>query len=223
MSDTITWLSGVERFDANPAATVALDRARWEALGATFVEVDDGDDETPGLAVGRVDGLDFGVLDYGEGETYLLVPGSGLASQETVAVLTALQGHHVLDLGADLIDVAGAAPVDDPGALAARLAAVEHRLSMLDRPAQESLFGAVAEVAEMYPAASASLIHDIGHMPFGHTVIKGQLPLLRLDDVEKSYVKIHGDESGVWRAYRSRRGALRFGFLKGEAAEIPQD
>lgn len=96
MSDAITWHNGVDRFDANPTATVALDRARWEILGATFVEVDDGDDETPGLAVGEVDGLEFGVLDYGEGETFLLVGGELVAGPATARLFEALQRAEVL-------------------------------------------------------------------------------------------------------------------------------
>ncbi|WP_445151734.1 hypothetical protein [Baekduia sp. Peel2402] len=177
MSDTITWLSGVSHLDANPAATVALDRARWEALGATFVEVDDGDDETPGLAVGQVDGIDFGVLDYGEGETYLLVPGSDLAPEMTVAVLRGLEAHQALDVRADLVDVVGTTRVAAADAgLAARLDEVERRLSILEHPAHEPIFGAVAEVAEMYPAASGGLIHNIARTP-KEMVISGQLPL----------------------------------------------
>jgi hypothetical protein len=134
MSDPITWHPGVDHFDANPTATVALDRARWEALGATFIEVDDGDDETPGLAVGQINGLDFGVLDYGDGETYLLVPEaddrSTLVSQE---VVSALDDAGALDVNDDVLDVAGLAErgvgVDD---LESRLVTIEQRLADLE-------------------------------------------------------------------------------------------
>jgi len=125
MSDPITWLPGAERFDGNPTATVALDRARWEALGATFVEVDDGDDETPGLAIGQVDGLDFGVLDYGEGETYLLVHGPASAALEaTKDLLPALVQAKAIEQ-ADVVDTTTARANTTLEALDRRLAALE--------------------------------------------------------------------------------------------------
>jgi hypothetical protein len=84
---TLIWNPDATRFDGNPAATVALDRDAWQRLGATFTEIDDGDDETPGLAVGRVNELPFGVLDYGEGETFLLVPSDAPSAAASAPIL----------------------------------------------------------------------------------------------------------------------------------------
>lgn len=132
MSDAITWHSGVDHFDANPTATVALDRARWETFGARFVEVDDGDDETPGLAVGQVDGLDFGVLDYGETETFLLLSGEVVAGPATVRLLELLQEAGVLEVERDVTDLAGAQRLEADAEVRARLAEVEDRLTRLE-------------------------------------------------------------------------------------------
>jgi DNA-binding CsgD family transcriptional regulator len=112
MSDVITWIPGADHFDANPAATVALDRARWEALGATFTEVDDGDDENPGLALGWtvVDGVEveFGVLDYGEDSTFLLVPGrDGPATDSVRSLIAAFARAGILDPVDHVLDVSG--------------------------------------------------------------------------------------------------------------------
>lgn len=108
MSDAIIWHPGVDRLDANPAATVALDRARWESLGATFAEADDGDGETPGLAVGQVNGIDFGVLDYGEEETFLLVADEARAATSPIeSLLQALRQAGALDVDRELVVVSG--------------------------------------------------------------------------------------------------------------------
>lgn len=137
MSNAITWHDGVERFDANPTATVAVDRARWEALGATFVEVDDGDDESPGLAVGQVAGRDFGVLDYGEGETFLLVSEPDtLPYSQTIAVLGALGAAAALSLDDDIVDMAGlqrSSP--ERPEVQGRLAELESRIVALEEAA----------------------------------------------------------------------------------------
>jgi hypothetical protein len=158
MSDPITWLSGVTRFDANPTATVAVDRARWESLGATFVEVDDGDDETPGLAVGQVDGLDFGVLDYGEGETYLLIAEPDAAAREhTLAVLGALEGAGVLAVDEEVVDVAGAQRSIDAPQVVDRLARLESRIAMLEAAAGEAGAEVVAKKLRYFPALATGL------------------------------------------------------------------
>lgn len=144
MSAPITWNHGVDHFDGNPTATVALDRARWEALGATFVEVDDGDDETPGLAVGEVDGLGFGVLDYGEGETFLLVGGEVAAGPVTDRLLTALRHAGALEADRDVVDVARVRRPDPTDELRERLAAMEHRLTRLESERRADLIPSFA-------------------------------------------------------------------------------
>lgn len=77
---TVHWKQPGTAIKADPGATVGLDKAQWEALGAVFEFVDDGDGETPGLAVLEiVDGgvaISAAVLDYGAAQTFLLVPGA---------------------------------------------------------------------------------------------------------------------------------------------------
>jgi hypothetical protein len=137
MSASIRWNPDVERFDANPAATVVLDRAAWERAGAVFVEQDDGDDEVPGLAVGEIAAGDelvqFGVLDYGEQETFLLVPGRDRAAVDTArAVLSALQAAGVVDLTTQLADFsAGGGPSSSHVPLEERVEVLERQFAEL--------------------------------------------------------------------------------------------
>ncbi len=112
---SIKWDKAAKKLDADPAATVALDRRAWESLGAVFVETDDGNGETPGFATATVQTADgptrVGVVDYGEKSTYLLVPGSGperLAS--TTAVLGILDAAGALSLESDLLALADVKP-----------------------------------------------------------------------------------------------------------------
>jgi hypothetical protein len=74
---TINWDTEAKMLGADPTATLALDRSAWERLGAIFTEVDDGNGETPGLATATVRVADtpvqFGVLDYSDEDTYLLL------------------------------------------------------------------------------------------------------------------------------------------------------
>lgn len=107
---SIDWTAGTT-LDAAPAATVALDRAAWEAVGARFEQVDDGDGESPGLATATVHTSagpqPVGVLDYEAEETYLLVPGHGAERlNTTTGVLASLEALGVLQLEADLVDLA---------------------------------------------------------------------------------------------------------------------
>lgn len=87
---TFHWKHPGTEIKADPGATVALDRARWESLGAMFELVDDGDGETPGLAVLDIDGdgstVSLGVLDYGAAETFLLVPGTASEQHRNVDI-----------------------------------------------------------------------------------------------------------------------------------------
>jgi hypothetical protein len=147
MSDSIRWNPGVERFDANPAATVVLDRAAWERAGAVFVEQDDGDDEVPGLAVGEITAGDvviqFGVLDYGEQETFLLVPGRERAAVDTArALLSALQAAGVVDPITQLADFSAG---DGPSLSYVPL---EERVEVLER-----------QFAELAPFTELQLSH----------------------------------------------------------------
>jgi DNA-binding CsgD family transcriptional regulator len=169
MSDAITWIPDADHFDANPAATVALDRARWEALGATFTEVDDGDDETPGLAVGwtAADGVEveFGVLDYGEDSTFLLVPGRDGAAIDSVRSLIATfaragildPDNHVLDVSGD--GIARVTLEERVAALERRMAEVAARNAPTTTPQHEVLSEARGRTGEQegLPAQLARL------------------------------------------------------------------
>ena len=109
---SIAWDVSAARVAADPAATIALDRAAWERAGATFDEVDDRDGETPGLATATVligaDHKRLAVLDYGADSTYLLIPGSGIERRSaTKAVLDALEDAGILTVREHLLDLTG--------------------------------------------------------------------------------------------------------------------
>jgi hypothetical protein len=169
MSDSIRWNPDVECFDANPAATVVLDRAAWERAGAVFVEQDDGDDEVSGLAVGEIAAGDemvqFGVLDYGEQETFILVPGRDRAAVDTArAVLSALQVAGVVDLTTQLADFsAGDGPSSSHVPLEERVEVLERKfaelapLTKLQLTPGESLW---AGTVGAYPAIGELLFQD---------------------------------------------------------------
>lgn len=116
---------------ADPTATVALDRSAWERHDAIFTNIDDGDGEMPGLATATVlvagVPVQFGVLDYGGDDTYLLVPGTGPERlTSTTALLEALESAGVLRVEEDLLDLATATP---PPTLEDRVAELERRLA----------------------------------------------------------------------------------------------
>jgi hypothetical protein len=77
---SLSWEPGQETIGADLAATIAMDRAAWESAGAAFTDVDDGDGEQPGLAVGTVEingkPEQFGILDYGDPTTHLRIAGA---------------------------------------------------------------------------------------------------------------------------------------------------
>jgi CspA family cold shock protein len=83
-----------EEFAGDIAATMALGGEYWRDLDAPFASFDDGQGGTAELAAGTVEipggTVQFGVLDYGGGVTYLLAPATG-AAKEKLADL-ALQG-----------------------------------------------------------------------------------------------------------------------------------
>lgn len=113
---SITWDQQARRLSADPAATIALSRSAWEAAGASFTELDDGQGEMPGLATATIDvssgPVVIGVLDYGESSTYLLVPGSEPDRfATTAAVLELLESVDVLCIARDLLDLADGTPV----------------------------------------------------------------------------------------------------------------
>jgi hypothetical protein len=126
----IKWHPKPKRVDADPGATLTLDRAAWEQAGATFTPIDDGNGETPGLATATVKTsagpVQIGVVDYAEPSTYLLVPGAGPERlSRTVAVLETLQDSGTVEIERDLLDLADVAP---PPTLEERVAELERVL-----------------------------------------------------------------------------------------------
>jgi hypothetical protein len=131
ITTAIQWDTEAKMLGADPTATLSLDRAAWERLGATFSEIDDGDGETPGLATATVQvagvPVQVGVVDYGGEATYLLVPGVDPERLTTArAVLETLQAAGALSIDTDLLDLADAAP---PPTLEDRVADLERRLA----------------------------------------------------------------------------------------------
>jgi DNA-binding protein HU-beta len=108
---TPIWQPSHTELDADIAATLAMDRAAWEATGARFVPVDDGDGEFPGFAAGTVGDTSFAVLAYaGQPTTFLLVPGRGAArADRTVDVLRELLAARVLSAPSAVLEVLGRA------------------------------------------------------------------------------------------------------------------
>ena len=51
----IVWDVAGLHLDADPAATLALDRSAWENAGARFTAADDGQGEAPGLALAQIE------------------------------------------------------------------------------------------------------------------------------------------------------------------------
>ena len=152
----IKWHSKPKRVDADPGATLTLDRSAWEQAGARFTPADDGNGETPGLATATVKTsaapVEIGIVDYDEPTTYLLVPGSGRERvSTTLAVLETLQDAGALHIQTDLFDLAGvvsgATPLEDRVAdLERRLAETESELTArrrrpAKRPANQSTKG----------------------------------------------------------------------------------
>jgi DNA-binding HxlR family transcriptional regulator len=91
----ITWLSDPGEFAGEIGASLAISGERWQASGASFVRVADGSGERPRLAVASIETTEgetrFGVLDYGEDATYLLVPSFEERAALTASVLSALK------------------------------------------------------------------------------------------------------------------------------------
>jgi CspA family cold shock protein len=128
---SIKWDKKATTLDADPAATLSLDRAAWEKVGAIFSAVDDREGEAPGLATATLQAagtpVRIGVVDYGESATYLLIPGTEprrLAT--TAAVLEALEAEGALRIQTDLVDLADVAP---PPTLEDRVAELERQLA----------------------------------------------------------------------------------------------
>ena len=134
----IRWHDEPQKLEADPAATVAVSKEEWEKAGARFVEVDDGQGETPALATGiattSAGELRFGVLDYSDG-TYLLVPGDAEHRERAMfALLGALHEAGIVDSDEQVLDVARAEPLS----LEERVAELERQLGERTRAASPS-------------------------------------------------------------------------------------
>lgn len=108
-TELLNWSSDPGEFRGDIGVAVRLDGGQWRDLGARFHERDDGQGESPMLAVGNIQtsegAVDFGVLDYGEGDTYLLVPATGDEIQKLTAVIAkGLEEAGVLSIDEDLED-----------------------------------------------------------------------------------------------------------------------
>jgi cold shock CspA family protein len=118
-----------------------MDAQQWKELGAQFTPTPDGEGEEPGLAVGTLGSgsasIQFGILDYGEDQTFLLVPASGEAKEQLArrAVEALVEAGIVEPL--DVLDEAS------PYALAG---ALDERITALEQSVGEAL-------AEAQPAA----------------------------------------------------------------------
>ena len=91
----IVWDDEPREIAADPAATLMVDRVRWENAGASFASYVDDIGGSTAIATATTRGLGeevlFGVLDYGETTSYLLVSGSYREHGNSVnAVLQAL-------------------------------------------------------------------------------------------------------------------------------------
>ena len=156
----LKWSKEPNRLEADPAATLAVDRTDWERLGAVFAPHDDGQGELADLAVGNVETsegpVEIGIVDYGEDTTYLLVPGVDPDRfATTAAVLESLEAIGAVRLQDDLVDLAD--PVPTP-TLEQRVKILERRLAEM---AASSPHEAVEDVVVVAPSRRRSRKVDI--------------------------------------------------------------
>jgi cold shock CspA family protein len=126
-----------EKFKGQITATVAMDKEEWKARGALFATLDDGDGERVRLAAAMLDTklgeLEFGVLDYGEGTTYLLLADPALVEgPDPTSVLLKTLTERGLLAPELILDERSAHEAET--SLAARVAVLERRLETLGTP-----------------------------------------------------------------------------------------
>ncbi|HET6864440.1 MAG TPA: hypothetical protein VFH80_00890 [Solirubrobacteraceae bacterium] len=98
---TLTWLDK-DSLPGNLAAVLDMTRRDWEALGASFAEVDDGEGDVVAFAVGCIpvaaEPTEFGVL-IDDDEVSRLIVGGPIDSrpQLTAAIIRELVGLHAID------------------------------------------------------------------------------------------------------------------------------
>lgn len=196
----IRWDTEPRRLEADPAATLALDRAAWELLGAVFSARDDGQGEMPGLATGAVETsegrVEVGIVDYGEGTTYLLVPGADPDRFATTAVvLETLESLGAVRLHEDLVDLADAVPTPT---LEERVMMLERRFAELAGPASSPK--AVEDVLIVTPATAGSGKVDI---------VAGNSIIIESKPDERIHVRAKG-VTGTVKWFNDEKG---FGFI----------
>jgi cold-shock-like DNA binding protein len=181
----LQWDEKASKLDADPAATVSLDRSAWERVGAVFHDRDDREGEMPGLATATVQlagrAVRIGVVDYGENSTYLLVPGvepKRLAT--TTAVLEALEAEGVLHIQTDLLDLANVAP---PPSLEDRVAELERQLfetqskpvrrartrTKIDQPDAQAEPSVIRDIVPGTVVVTRVFFYDLGQLGAGVT------------------------------------------------------
>lgn len=201
MASPIVWDEVPRRLAADPAATLRLDRAGWEALGASFANVDDGQGETPGLATATVETpagtVQVGVLDYGESSTYLLVPGvEPERFARTAGVLELLESIGAVRLDSDLLDLADATP---PPTLDQRLQALERELAELRSSAAVRESGASSKTTGQSPPPDNLATVNSGAVKW-FSDDKGLGFIQPEQKIERSVfadsLKVHGDGRG---------------------------
>jgi CspA family cold shock protein len=126
-SKPISWNKESEAFAGDIAATVGLSADRWRASGAVFATIDGGAGGATALASGLLEtsigAVEFGVLDYGEDTTYILVQSTGEKQiLQTVAILEALEALGVIS-PSDLLDERS--PYAERNSIEARIEALE--------------------------------------------------------------------------------------------------
>jgi hypothetical protein len=153
----IVWDVAGLHLNADPAATIALDRSAWETAGARFTAADDGHGEAPGLALAQLKTakgqVTVGIVDYDSDSTYLLVPGEvPTRSATTRAVLEILDAEGVIDRRRDILDTAR---VPDASTLLARIARLEEELRMVRASGRSKSAGDRLEAPPSAKAGSA--------------------------------------------------------------------
>lgn len=130
--ELISWSERPEDFAGDIAATVARDADDWQRTGATFSSIEDRDSGAVAVASALVQTefgqVEFGVLDYGDDATYLLVPATGKDRDPlAAAILEALLQLEVLSPD-DILDERS--PREYRASLEARVTALERWAGM---------------------------------------------------------------------------------------------